>query len=68
VKGNLCNLKKTLLLGVSGAGSSIVEKRICSAAKKLVEAYNASKILLLDKSIENKQESEVEKYCLSCII
>ena len=53
--------KKALLLGVGGAGSNVVEKRIGSAAKKLVEAYNALKTLLLDKSIENKQESEVEK-------
>jgi len=34
---------------------------IGSAAKKLVEAHNALKILLLDKSIENKQKGEVEK-------
>ena len=34
---------------------------IGSAAKKLVEAYSALKVLLLDKSIENKKNGDIEK-------
>ena len=34
---------------------------IGSAAKKLVEAHNALKVLLLDKSIENKKNEDIEK-------